>query len=210
MRSIFARIGTLLHTSEEQARRAVRIVSIAAAVLTAVVLIVLLVSYFAGQASVRGAYDAQQAQVEALEALYTQGDYGAMAELLDGMEDSYRAVYDKYYTVAQLHKRVTACEEDLPDTIDLIRRYPPAADLLDHTFEGLFGVLAACDDLEQAGYVYGEQDAVAQLRSRAGALLSGALHLDEEEIGRGMAAAREEEPDYTPLREAAAARIMEE
>ena len=60
-------------------------------------------------------------------------------------------------------------------------------------------VLNRCDALEQAGYVYGETEAVAYLRGWANRLLQDVLLLSREEIEQGKLLEIQEKPDYAKL-----------
>ena len=88
--------------------------------------------------------------------------------------------------------------------------FPKGADLLNYDLKHLFSLLRECSALSEAGFVYGEQDAVAELERRAHALLTETLLLTEDEIAEGIALDAKEETDYQALAELTAARLAEE
>ena len=204
---IYAKIAALLQRPEQTVRRASRLLLRIGLILIGIFLIALLAAFLYARISPEMAYQKQREQLEQLEALYQEGDYTKMYQTLEKAEDSRNAVYDKFRIIGELDQTLTELEESCPETAAFVRQYPKGADLLDSELDGVFTLLNDCAALEEAGYVYGEGEAAADLRERAYDLLSRVLCLTEEEIQEGMALAAQEEADYSKLRNASVARL---
>ena len=196
--SVYDKIARLLRRPEERAQKAtagiIRVTK--RIILLFLVLAVLALGIAAFWPKI--ALSRQNQALETLEGYYAAGDYDSMAAFLDKRSDSYKAVYDKYQTVAQLHSALEYLEESIPETLDLIRTDPSASNLLEYDLCRLFELLLRCGQLETAGYVYDEEAAVDQFRQRASMLLD-ALLFTEDMIREGLRIAEAEDQDYSEL-----------
>ncbi len=204
---VYARIARLLHVPVQRAKKLTRGLLIGAAVLVIVFSLALAGAFIYSKVAPGAELQRQQAAVEKMEALYAAGDYAGLTAYLEKIDDSYRAVYDKYTTVAQLHESLIYAEESAAEDAAFVAGFPEGADLLDYDLEQLFEVLHRCRTLEEQGFVYGEADAAEAFAARAEAVLRDTLLLTESEIAEGLAQAAAETPDYSALREASAARL---
>lgn len=204
---IYKKIAMLLQMPVHTVRRASRILLRTAAVLACVFAAVLLASFFYARIAPEASYQRQQKQIETLEKLYQAKDYAAMNEKLGKMDDAHLAVYEKYQTVGRLFDSLSQLEESCSETAAFVAKYPEGADLLDYEMKQLFLLLDECADLEAAGYIYGEEEAAAEMESRARSLLSDVFRLTDQEIAQGMELARQDDADYSALRARSAARL---
>ena len=214
LRGIYARIARLLHLPAERAARVSRIIVRGACVLIAVFVAALILSFIWSKVAPSVELKQQRETLEKMEAHYRDGDYAALGELVERTDNAYRAVYDKYTTVSFLYWDVVSLEQSAPETAGFVAGFPDGATLLDYELDRAFGILAECAALEQNGFVYGEQAAVEQFRSRASAVLTDTLLLTGEEIAQGAALAAEaladdyyHETDWSALRRLSAERL---
>lgn len=214
VRGIYARIARLFHLPAERAKKVTNGLVIGAAALVALTLLALAAAFVYSRVAPGVELKHQQETVARMEELYAAGDYESLGELVEETDNVYRAVYDKYTTVHFLYQNLTAAEQGAAETAEFIAGFPEGADLLDYDLENLFEILAECDALEAAGFVYGEGRAVTEFRGRAEAVLKDVLLLTDSEVSQGVsiaagAMASDEyiEPDYSDLRDIAAGRI---
>lgn len=204
---IYAKIATLLHIPDAQAQAMCKKIRIAAIVIACAAVMATLGAFIRSKVVPEMGYRAQGAALEQLEALCDAGDFDAMNAILEDRDDSYKAIYGKYTILGGLHENLAWVEENLPEDLELVTEYPEGFDILNYDLNRLFYVLAECQRLEDAGWVYEEEDAAAALRERAMLLLEHDLGLSEDEIARGLAIAGQEDPDYSELSRLIAGRL---
>lgn len=98
-----------------------------------------------------------------------------------------------------MYATLVSHETDTPATAAFIAGYPEGADLLRYDLDALCGILIQCRTLAENGFIYGEEEAVAEISARAEALLKEPLLLNDEEIESGMEQAALDTPDYSAL-----------
>lgn len=206
---IYAKIAALLHIPERVAARAKRILLCAVLIIVAVVAVAFLAAFLYSKLAPEAALRRQDAALEKLEQLWQNGEYDALPAALAQTERLYGGAYEKYRTVGALFETLGNEEESCAETAEFVAGFPEGADLLNYDLKNLFSLLRECSALSEAGFVYGEQDAVAELERRAHALLTETLLLTEDEIAEGIALDAKEETDYQALAELAAARLAE-
>lgn len=214
LRGIYARIARLLHLPAERAKKVTNGIIVGAGALVAVFIVALIASFIYQRVAPGVELKHQQETVAEMEELYQNGDYDALSELVEKTDNVYRAVYDKYTTVHFLYQYLLSLERSAPENAEFVAGFPDGADLLDYDLDNAFCILAECDSLEQNGFVYGEQAAVAEFRSRVTAILTDTLLLTEDELADGIAIAAEViasdyeyEPDWSALRDLSASRL---
>ena len=206
---IYAKIAALLHVPERVAARAKRILLCAMLVIVVVAAVAFLAAFLYSKLAPEAALRRQDAALEKLEQLWQNGEYDALPAALEQTERVYSGAYEKYRTVGALFETLGNEEESCAETAEFVAGFPEGADLLNYDLKNLFSLLRECSALSEAGFVYGEQDAVAELERRAHALLTETLLLTEDEIAEGIALDAEKETDYQALAERAAARLAE-
>lgn len=207
VRGIYQRIAAMLRLPEQRTRRLSHLLLLLTACVVLLTLLVLFAAFLFSRLGPEADYRRQQKNLTALEELYAAGDYAAIGQKLERMDDAYSAVYDKYSITADLFGMLSSVQADCAETVAFLREYPAGADLLHYDLDRLFSLLHRCDALAQAGYVYGEQAAIDALRAGALELLQHTLFLTDAEIASGRLLAAEDTPDYTALCLAAAERI---
>ena len=207
IRSIYARLSALLHLPQAFVRRGTKYLLTGISILAVLFVSGILLAVIWSNAGPQIEYRRQQSQLAELESLYAAGDYTALEEALDAMEEAYGASYDKYRIVSDMAQQLKWVQEDCAETLEFLRDYPEGVDLLAYPLSLLFSVLNTCDDMEAAGYIYEEEAAIAYLRSEAHRLLKNLLLLEDDEIREGMTLARQDNADYSDLYTAIAARI---
>lgn len=205
--AIYIKIAQMLKIPVERARKITHWILRGALALTALFLAAVLVAFVYSKVVPDTKYAQQQAALESLEGYFQEGDYAAMNARLEDIDDSYMAVYDKYTTIGKLYDTLVTHETDTPETAAFIAGYPEGADLLRYDLAALFGILRQCRTLEENGFVYGEEEAVAEISARAEALLKDTLMLSGGEIEAGIEQAGLETPDYSALYTAIAERL---
>lgn len=109
----------------------------------------------------------QEEKLAYFEEIYGSGDYAKLYKEIMAFDESYSASFRKYYNVAWLYHSYCLADEwnynnayYLPLTYDLVTVDEIFADLK-YSFEVM---LTACS-YEEAGYVYGERQAVEQIKN---------------------------------------------
>lgn len=194
---IYAKIAALRRAPQDQGY--VKRITIAVVTILCITAIVTLAVFLKYRFAPERDFRLQTARVEQLEDLCDAGDFDGMNHILRGLDDSHKTIYDKYTILGGLYEELVWVEENLPADLELAATYPEAADYLNYDFDRLFYVLTECQKLEDAGWVFEEEDAVTLLRQRAIQLLTDELGLTEAEIARGLEIAGQEDPDYTQL-----------
>lgn len=205
--AIYIKIAQMLKIPVERARTLTLWLLRGALALVALFLAAVLIAFIYAKVSPDAAYTRQQESLETLEGYFQDGDYGAMNAELDSIDERHRAAYDKYTIVGGMYETLVSCESETPETAAFIAGFPDGADLLRYDLAELCGILRQCRTLAENGYVYGEEDAVAEISARAEALLKDTLLLSDEEIEAGIALAGLAEADYSPLYTAIAERL---
>lgn len=152
-------------------------------------------------------YRKQQKALRELEALYVAGDFEAIDIMLRSDSDYLGATYSKYSTMSYLYSQINWYEGHSKEKPDHISRYPEDAEELDSDFKALFALLSKCEQMKDKGYVYGEEELLADISSRAKVLLQKYYLLTDAEILQGIDISKDETPDYSELREISASRL---
>lgn len=207
---IYEKIAKILHTPVERAHTIIFRLLVVTAAALCVFLLVLVGTSIYTTIGPDHAYENQQKVLSTLEECYRAGEYDEMNRILDGMDDSYREVYNKYTTIGKLYERISDAEWDAASYTENIRNGHDYRDLLQYPLRDLFGALNRCRELEENGFVYDEEPVVLMLTERARAVLEDMLLLTDEEICSGMEMQKEEDPDYMSLCEQIVQRVQGE
>lgn len=206
VRSRYEAIARMLHMPLARARALVRWVSIGAAALVVLFLLGLAGAAIYSRLAPEIAFQRQEAILKDLETLLRQQDYAGLENRLDRMDDSYKAVYDKYNAIRDIHREIAYVEENIEEDIELSLAVE-GHDLFSWDIYSLCTALHLCRELEEAGWVYDEEQHVLPLRQRAEDILKTRLLLTEEEIAQGIALIGSEDPDFAPLAKTALERL---
>ena len=207
---IYEKIAKILHTPVERAHTIIFRLLVVTAAALCVFLLVLVGTSIYTTIGPDHAYENQQTALSSLEECYQAGEYDEMNRILGGMDDSYRAVYDKYTTIGALYKRISDAERDAAAYTERIKQGSKFPDLLQYPLKNLFWSLNRCRELEENGFVYDEESVVLMLTEQARAVLKDTLLLTDEEIRAGMEMQKEEDPDYMSLCEQIVQRVQGE
>jgi len=210
LQGIFARIANLLQLPQRTAERTTRFLKKAGRYILLVFAAALVLALAFSVLAPRFQLRKQQQNLQQLESYYTARDYDALYAMMDGLDDGYRAVYQKYDITAELYHSVLYLRQYAEETVSFVAGYPEGADLLDYDFDTLFSLLARCDELEAAGYICGEQQAAEDMRAEALGFAAELYLLTDAEIALGTAQAQKDTPDYTALRDLCVQRLTED
>lgn len=152
-------------------------------------------------------YRHQQEALRELEALYVAGDFEAIDKMLRSNSDYSSATYSKYSTMSRLYSEISWYEGYSESSSNHIASYPEDAGDLDSVFQTLFGLLGECEQMKDKGYVYGEEELVADISLRTKVVLQKYYLLTDAEILQGIDISKDETPDYSGLREISASRL---
>lgn len=208
--TIYDKIAAMLHAPVERTRKILRGLRIGAVVLLCVFSAAFLGALIYAQVAPERDYDQQQNSLQRLEESYLAGDYEKMNQLLDEIDDSYRAVYDKYTIVGDIYEDLSYGQENAARCAQDVKEKNYPGDFLDYPMERLFAVLDRCRELEEKGFVYDEDAQVLAFSQQAREVLQEVLLLTDEEIREGLELQQEDEPDYNALCEISAQRLREE
>lgn len=195
--SIYEKIAVMLHRPVEQAQKITHALLLGAGALVVVFLIALLGAFIYSKVNPAISYHNRQTSLEKLEAYYDARDYQGMNELLKETDDSYLSIYNKYYIIGSMYKRVTTGEEDALTYREHILTSDRFYDYLEYPLDALFGVLNQCRELEDNGFVYDEEEPVGTFSQKAESTLKDVLLLTDEEIQYGMELEAEDSSDYS-------------
>ena len=130
-----------------------------------------------------------------------------MNEYLRDVPDGYSSTYAKYYKVGDLYTSICRLEEHCPRTAEFVINNPGKAEFLTSDLEDLFGLVRACKAMEDAGYIFGEEEPVLDYSARAKTILKEVFLLTDDEIQSGIEISKSEEPDYAELRDLSLERL---
>ena len=191
---------------EKAAKKAGRLVLIAAVALVLLFIIILIGTFAVSKTTAENALKNQQEQLEMLEAFYQAGDYAAMGEYYRGLEHAYGATFEKYKRVDYLYRRMGYL-------ISLL-----AYDAKSHNFnaeyiaddlDDAFKILAEIHEYETAQFLYDESDGLLYIKRTLTDALINDMMLTEEEINAAVLRYEENTSDYTELAELSAKRLEE-
>lgn len=173
----------------------------------AFVIVMIVIMLFSSRCDAKEELRSHQKLLVELEELYVAGDFGTMNDLLISSGSYGDVSIRKYDIIGRMYRQIQFMESSIASDVDFAKRNPDAQDLFDTEFSWLFTILSDCETLKENGYVYGEEAAATDFSQRADALLRDILLLTDEEITRGMELSKEDNPDYTELRNITVARL---
>jgi len=106
LQGIFARIANLLQLPQRTAERTTRFLKKAGRYILLVFAAALVLALAFSVLAPRFQLRKQQQNLQQLESYYTARDYDALYAMMDGLDDGYRAVYQKYDITAELYHSV--------------------------------------------------------------------------------------------------------
>lgn len=196
-----------MHKPEKVAKKTSQVLLwILAGVLVLFVMSIVMVSCI-NRSNADKEYRAQQEALIELERLYTAGDYAAMNEYYWDLPDRSSSTYAKYYKVGNLYRSINRLEEHCPSTVKVVVNNPDKSYFLISDLEDLFGLIKACKDMEEAGYIFGEEEPVTDYSARAKTILKDVFLLTDDEIQSGIEISKTETPDYAELRDLSLERL---
>lgn len=190
--SIYAKTARLLSLPEKLIRKLTKILLRFLAVAIALSLVVMLCSRMVAGVRQKQEYARQQEVLAVLEEAYAAGDYERVYDTMQDYEYSYRASFDKYAAAADLWRSTTFELEWLEETVSYGGEIFTAQDAAAHIAQ-LQKILGRIDEMEQAGFAYGEEEAALHFRAVVEAALENTMKLTPEEITASRAWEPEDE-----------------
>lgn len=151
-------------------------------------------------------------KIAKLESFYVAGDYAGMCECLDGMEDAYGERFKKYRNVQKIYRWM----DNQKNSYEIIKEYrekksqgTSQTDITRRALGTGRDLLHEIEQAEEAGFRYGESEAMLYFREEIYRMMKDATDITEEEIDRYFKELPEEEegwPDLTELAESLMAR----
>lgn len=205
--AVYEKIAAMLHAPVDRTRKILRGLKIGAVALVCVFCLAFLGALIYSHVAPERAFNKQQSNLEQLEVSYQAGDYEQMNRLLDKIDGSYKAVYDKYTIIGRLYKNISRAEENAVSYAQNVKINHCSGDFLQYPMMNLFKALNECRELEENGFVYDEDTEVLAFDEQIRSVLRDVFMFTEEEIGQGLELQQEEEPDYSALCEISAQRL---
>ena len=206
--AVTQKTAELLHLPERVCRRIFRWLLILAGAALGVYLLVLAGTGIATGYRQSHSYKNQQKNLEALETYYAAGDYKTMLEYLDQIPDSYSASYGKYTAIGGAWRDINLAEDWLDGQVGEYLKFATAQDIA-APLARLGQAAARLQELEDRGYVYGEEEEVQALRQGIQDYLADRLAMTPEEIA-GAGDWAEDDPELLALAESCLHRIRED
>lgn len=152
---------------------------IAAVIFVAIGIIAAGIAYGVRTLSVKVKYNQELELAQQLEAYYQDGDYAKISEMMNGVSSSNRALA-KYENVSFLYNKFNYATGRFEEDLDFARKLNRADTI--QSLNYFFIILQRCDDLEQKGFVYEEEDVVLEYRNCVFCYMEEEMQLTEEEI----------------------------
>ena len=154
-------------------------------------LISLVVSKFVNDNSL----EIQNKHLERLEEYYDGHEYEKMFEYLD-KKDLHGATYEKYWRIAEFDRFMDWRIEALQEKVKYIGLIEVSVSEVAECMGYSFDELARIDEMEKAGFIYGEGEAALEIKAEYVAALMEYMLLTEEEIELGIKEYGNEEVHY--------------
>lgn len=158
-------------------------VFLAACVIVGILVLGLLgvgIAHVVGKLKADADYKQVLADADRLEELYQQGDYPAVADAYEKLDDRYDVRLKKYNLVYTLDMYYGFATQDFEGSLQHVRDYQDPLYL--HSQQYWFRILQECDSCEKLGYRFDEEDLVAYYRAEADHYLKEELHLSDEDV----------------------------
>lgn len=188
-----------MHKPAREAKKATKVFLLVLAGVLVLLAMLIMMATCTNRIKAEEEYRAQKEALIELERLYTAGDYSAMNAYLRDVPDWFSSTYVKYRSVGDLYRSINRLEEHCPSTVKVVVNNPDKSYFLISDLEDLFGLIRACKDMEEAGYIFGEEETVTDYSARAKTILKDVFLLTDDEIQSGIEISKSEEPDYTEL-----------
>lgn len=142
-------------------------------------LIVLLIAFLGTKIYSSTAIWRMERNIAKLEKLYEAADYEKLQDVYYDMEDTYGGSYEKYYRTVNVYSRMDWVMYNMEKLSDKYVQFLTVEEVED-MLESLMSVLYAIDEMEAAGFPYGEEKAMQQFEKT---LLDGVeQHIPMDEV----------------------------
>lgn len=175
---IYAKIAALFRLPVQQTRKIVKGLLLGGVILVCLTSLVIVGSMIYSNIRAKADYHNQADNISKLESLYQAGDYEAMNTVLQGIDSISTSVYEKYSVIGNLHRDLSHTRNHLSSVVS--GPYRPGH--FNQTLRSLSAILVRCNELEAAGWIYGEEAPVTDFRQQVDALMKDKLKMTQEEI----------------------------
>ena len=165
-------------------------------------LAVFIISRIIGDPSIRK----MEKKIAKLESYYAAGDYAGMCECLDGMEDTYGEKFQKYRSVQRVYRWL----DNQENSYEIVKEYREKKSRGESQTQIARRALGTSRDLlyeiekaEDAGFRYGESEAMLSFREEIYRLMKEATDITEEEVERYFMNLPDKEEEWADLSELA-------
>lgn len=152
----------------------------------------------------------QQKKLDKLEALYQAEDYAGLEEYLSNIKE-HGGEFKKYEIITRLY-RYSDITVGLLESYHRVIKSTPGSSIendYDERIQDVLKELSYIDELEQSGFVYGEEKVALETRETYIQAIKEHLLLTEEEIEKAQAKYTKGEEDYSEFKKLTLERVAQ-